>query len=166
MLTRTGGCQILTEEQLLSRHLVGGVTETTEKHTVSRVQHAVLENWETSHAEPGLHVRAGVNNEIMANLSMGCSMPVYCNSDDASLTSTLRCDALQTLEGDTLPMTSLSHWKKKGPEILQMLFIWFFFQSSRVTCKKTNKIKQRIHKQRNSKGALLWAVVRNNRTTF
>lgn len=44
MLTRMDGRQILTEEQLLSRHLVGGVAETTEEHKVSRVQHAVVEN--------------------------------------------------------------------------------------------------------------------------
>lgn len=36
-----------------------------------------------ANANPGLHVRAGGNNEIMATSDMDCSMPVYCKSDDA-----------------------------------------------------------------------------------
>lgn len=42
MLTVICGWQILTEEQLLSRHLVSGVIKIRERHKVSRVQHTAL----------------------------------------------------------------------------------------------------------------------------
>lgn len=57
-------------------------------------------------------------------------------------------------------MTSLSHWEKKGPEILQMLFIWGFPIDQSHMQKTENT--QAEEQQRST----AVAVVRNNRNTF
>lgn len=61
-----------------------GEIETREKHKLAESNMLSSEWMQALHAEPGLNVRACVHNEIMVNFNMDCSMPAYCNTDDAS----------------------------------------------------------------------------------
>lgn len=84
MLTTVGGCRD-THKGAAPESSSGQWCDRNEREAQSQQSPTHSSEWmQTAHAKPGLNVRACVNNEIMGNFNMDCSMPVYRNTDDAS----------------------------------------------------------------------------------
>lgn len=145
------GCQILTEEQLLSRHLLSGVIKIREKHKVSRVRHTVLNGCKHYMLNLALMLEHVCTMRLWATLTWtaAClSIAIPTMHHKPTFWDAMHC---RPRKKDTLPMTS--SWTSINERSLKKnnygCFSFGLFQPSRVSCKKTNKKKP-------SKGAPRW----------
>lgn len=155
------GCQILTEEQLLSRHLLSGVIKIREKHKVSRVRHAVLNGCKHYMLNLALMLEHVCRMRLWATLTWtaAClSIAIPTMHHKPIFWDAMHCRPRKKRHVTDDLKLNLNKWKVFKKKKFRVLFIWFVPTVQSLMQKNKQKKNQAEEQQRST--AL--AVVRNN----